>query len=249
MEELPDARDMVFYCSGVLELDGGEITCESAHGEQYLIDAFANSCNCAFAQLALQIGGEKMERYVDVFGVNQSILFDGIETPEGNYEASGAAEVDIGWSGAGQYNNLVNPCSFLAFVGSIAGGGEGALPYVVESVSVGDTNTYTAKTERNPMQISEDTARVVAEFMRNNVESQYGDWYFPDLAVCAKTGTAEVGGDERPNAMLAGFVDDSDYPLAFVVCVENGGYGADICLPIASEVIAACVEALDNSEY
>ena len=249
MEEFPDAEDMVFYCEGILELDGGEITCEAYHGEQSLMDAFANSCNCAFAQLALEIGAEKMEYYVEQFGVNESISFDGIETPAGNYQASGAAEVDIGWSGAGQYNNLVNPCSFLTFVGSIAGGGEGALPYVVENVEVGNVNTYTVKTQMNTERMDAKTARLVAEYMRNNVESQYGDWYFPDLAVCAKTGTAELGGDQRPNAMLAGFIDDSEYPLAFVICVENGGYGADVCLPIASEVVAACVEALDSGEY
>lgn len=249
LEALPEAEDMVFYCEGLLELDGGEITCEAYHGEQSLKDAFANSCNCAFAQLALEIGAEKMEHYVQLFGVNESISFDGIETPEGNYQAFGAAEVDIGWSGAGQYNNLVNPCSFLTFVGAIAGGGEGALPYVVENVSVGNANTYTVKTEMSAERMDSDTARIVGEYMRNNVESQYGDWYFPGLSVCAKTGTAEVGGDQEPNAMLAGFVDDSDYPLAFVICVENGGYGADTCLPIASEVIMACVEAIDFEEY
>ena len=247
LEELSDAEEMWFYCEGILELDGGEITCEAYHGEQSLKDAFANSCNCAFAQLALEIGGEKMEAYVDGFGINESILFDGIEAPQGNYHAAGAAEVDVGWSGAGQYDNLVNPCSFLTFVGSIAGGGEGALPYVVENVKVGNANTYTVKTKISQKRMSQDTARTVAEYMRNNVESQYGDWYFPGLSVCAKTGTAEVGGDQSPHAMLSGFVDDSDYPLAFIVCVENGGYGADVCLPIASQVIAACVDALDGS--
>jgi peptidoglycan glycosyltransferase len=248
LEELPDAEDMVFFCEGLIELDGGEITCESYHGEQSLKEAFANSCNCAFAQLALEIGAEKMEHYVELFGVNESVSFDGIVTPEGNYQASGAAEVDIGWSGAGQYNNLVNPCSFLTFAGAIANGGEGALPYVVENVKVGNPNTYAVKTENSLKRMSQDTARTVAEYMRNNVESQYGDWYFPGLSVCAKTGTAEVGGDQSPHAMLSGFVDDSDYPLAFIVCVENGGYGADVCLPIASQVIAACVDAMDDSE-
>ena len=82
--------------------------------------------------------------------------------------------------------------------------------------------------------------------MRNNVENKYGDEYFPGLAVCAKTGTAEVGGGKKPNAMLAGFVADGNSPLAFIVCVEDGGYGAQVCLPIASQVLSACVDALDN---
>ena len=245
LEELPYAQEMIFSCTGSLELDGGEITCEWAHGDQYLMSAFENSCNCAFAELALEIGPETMEQYAQRFGINGSVSFDGIETPAGNYEAAGAADVDIGWSGAGQYNDLVNPCSFLTFVGAIANGGEGALPYVVENILVGNTRTYTAKTKMGEEIVSQETARIVTEYMRNNVQNKYGDDYFPGLAVCAKTGTAEVGGDQRPNAMLAGFVADSNYPLAFIVCVEDGGYGAEVCLPIASRVISSCVEALE----
>ena len=247
LEEYPDAQDMTFKCSGSLELDGGKITCEKSHGKQTLKEAFQNSCNCAFAELALKIGPEKMEAYVDAFGVTDVISFDGIETAEGNYQAAGEKRIDIGWSGVGQFNDLVNPCAFLSFVGSIAGGGEGAMPYVVENVLVGNTRTYTAKPQKVENTISKNTARIVTEYMRNNVKNKYGDEYFPGLAVCAKTGTAEVGGDKKPNAMLAGFVADGNYPLAFIVCVEDGGYGAKVCLPIASQVLGACVEALERA--
>ena len=246
LEEFPDAEQLVFDCGGKLSMDGGKITCEKTHGEQSLKEAFENSCNCAFAELALQLGGEKMERYVEAFGVTGTVTFDGIETARGNYEAAGAANIDIGWSGVGQYNDQINPCGFLSFVGAIAGGGEGAVPYVVDTVTVGNSRTYTAKTRTGECAISQKTARIITEYMRNNVKSKYGDDNFPGLAVCAKTGTAEVGGDKKPNAMLTGFVADSNYPLAFIVCVEDGGYGAQVCLPIASQVLDACVEALNG---
>lgn len=247
LEEFPDAQDMQFRCSGSLELDGGKITCEKSHGKQNLKEAFKNSCNCAFAQLALEIGAEKMERYVDAFGVNDVIAFDGIETAKGNYKAAGEKNIDIGWSGVGQFNDQINPCAFLTFVGAIANGGKGAQPYLVENVRVGNAKTYTAKTKMGDGVISQTTARIVSEFMRNNVKNKYGDDNFPGLTVCAKTGTAEVGGDKKPNAMLAGFVADGNYPLAFIVCVEDGGYGAKVCLPIASSVLEACAEVLDGN--
>lgn len=246
LEEFPDAENMTFSCSGALELEGGRITCESAHGSQSLKDAFRNSCNCAFAELALEIGAKKMEKYVNTFGITDSITFDGIETASGNYQASGGSEAQIGWSGAGQYNDQINPCAFLNFVGAIAGGGRGARPYVVENVLVGNTRTYTAKTQMGETVLSRSTAQTIREFMRNNVENKYGDSNFPGLAVCAKTGTAEVGGDKKPNAMLAGFVADTEYPLAFIICVEDGGYGAQVCLPIASRVLEACMESLNG---
>ena len=246
LEEFEDAEDMNFRCTGTLELKGGKITCEKAHGTQNLKKAFRNSCNCAFAQLTLKIGGEKMEAYMAQFGVLDSISFDGLQTAKGNYEAAGQSQVDIGWSGAGQFNDQVNPCAFLTFVGAIAGGGEGAQPYLVEKIQVGGTKTYQAKTQTGKQVVSSKTAKTVGEFMRNNVKNNYGDSYFPGLTVCAKTGTAEVGGDKKPNAMLSGFVADSNYPLAFIVCVEDGGYGAKVCLPIASSVLAECKAVLDK---
>ena len=136
----------------------------------------------------------------------------------------------------------------MTFVGAVANGGKGALPYVVENVLVGNNRTYTAKTRMGESVVSAKTARIVTEYMRNNVETKYGDNYFPGLAVCAKTGTAEVGGDKKPNAMLTGFATDGNYPLAFIVCVEDGGYGAKVCLPIASKVLEACVIAMESND-
>ena len=246
LEEFPDAENLSYHCSGELELTGKLITCERAHGDQSLKDAFQNSCNCAFAELTLQLGGKTMEEYVRKFGINDAVLFDGIETATGNYEA-GYAEIDTGWSGVGQFNDQVNPCAFMTFVGAVANGGEGAMPYVVDSVMVGNNRTYTAKTQMGETVVSSNTARIVAEYMRNNVQNKYGDSYFPGLNVCAKTGTAEVGGDKKPNAMLAGFVSDHEYPFAFIICVEDGGYGAEVCLPIASRVLTACKDTQSGS--
>ena len=69
---------------------------------------------------------------------------------------------------------------------------------------------------------------------------------FPDLYVCAKSGTAEVGPDEIPNATFAGFIQSNEYPLAFIVIVENGGSGSAVAAPIAGDVLRACVEAMDE---
>ena len=44
----------------------------------------------------------------------------------------------------------------------------------------------------------------------------------------------------------AGFVTDEEYPLAFIVVVENGGYGTATCVPILSKVLAACKTLLDT---
>ena len=130
-------------------------------------------------------------------------------------------------------------------MGAIANGGEGVTPYVVEKITIGGETTYKAQTETRQRIMSSETAQLIQAYMRNNVVNRYSDAYFPGLNVCAKTGTAEVAGSNY-NAMLAGFVMDEEYPLAFVVCVQDAGYGITVALPIASKVLAECKNVLDN---
>lgn len=245
LESVEDIEQQSFSCSGRYTIEGDEITCEKKHGSQNLQEAFRNSCNCAFAQIALQVGAEEMERYVKLFGVTDSVNFDGITTATGNYEAVGAADANVAWSGIGQYNDQVNPCAFLTFLGAIAGEGKGTFPYLVSHIQVGSSKTYTADTQTGNRILSTATAKKLAQYMRANVTEKYGDDHFEGLSVCAKTGTGEVGGDQKPNAMLAGFTMDEEYPLAFIVFVENGGYGREICVPIASKVLSACKKIMN----
>ena len=246
LETVPDIQQREFVCTGSYRIGSDDITCEGAHWEQTLKEAFCNSCNCVFAQIAQELGGEILERYVDAFGITESISFDGITTAAGNFEATETAEVNTAWSAIGQYKDQVNPCAFLTFMGAVAGGGRGATPYLVEQITVGSTRTYDAKTKTGERIMSASTAAVLTEYLRNNVSAKYGDGNFPGLNVCAKTGTGEVGGDKKPNAMLAGFVEDAQYPLAFIVAVEDGGYGATVCIPIISRVLEACKQVLDT---
>lgn len=246
LETIPDIQQQTFTCTGSLEFGIDKITCEHTHGQQDLQSAFRNSCNCAFAQIALQVGDEAMDRYVKKFGITESISFDGITTAKGNFESLGAADVNVGWSGIGQYNDQINPCAYLTFMGAIANDGQQVFPYLVEKVTVGNTQTYRAKTQTGKVLLSDETVQVMQEYLRSNVQQMYGDSQFGGLNVCAKTGTAEVGGGKRPNAMLVGFVTDEEYPLAFIVCAEDAGYGSSVCMPIAAKVLAACKAAMDG---
>ena len=45
------------------------------------------------------------------------------------------------------------------------------------------------------------------------------------MNVAAKTGTAEVGGDKKPNAWMVGFSQNESTPYAFVVIMEDAGSG------------------------
>ena len=73
--------------------------------------------------------------------------------------------------------------------------------------------------------IKASTAKRLRKMMKNNVKVSYGESNYPGLDIYAKSGTAEVEG-KRPNAWFAGFIKNKKYPYAFIVCVEDSGFGA-----------------------
>ncbi len=246
LEHVPGIEDQTFRCYGKIEYGTEAVTCETAHGNQTLERAFANSCNCAFAQIAESLGKTNMVNAVKQYAITESLSFDGITTAKGNYNIEDTAPVTFAWSCIGQHSNLVNPARFMTFMGAIANGGNAAQPYIMSQVSSGGKVTYEAETRKTGRLLSEEIAQTVKNYMRHNVETVYGDWNFPGLKVCAKSGTSQLGGGQKSNAMFAGFVDSEEYPLAFMVVVENGGYGSHTCVPILSKVLGVCKAVMDQ---
>ena len=237
--------DKTFTCTGLYEYGIDKVTCERAHGKMNLKEALARSCNCSFAQIAALVGADNMEKYVEQFEVIKPLKFDGVTTASGNYDLSRAAAVEVAWSAIGQYTDQINPCRYVSFMGAIAGGGKAAQPHLVSHVTAEGEITYEAEPVMSDRLMPEDVALTLQRYLRNNVVSIYGADKFPDLTVCGKSGTSQLGGDQEPNAMFSGFVLDEKYPLAFIAVVENGGYGSSTCVPILSKVLSACKEVLD----
>lgn len=247
LETIPDIMQQEFVCYGSVEYGIDKVTCEEDHGVQSFEDAFKNSCNCAFAKIGGQIGGEKLQQYAQQFGLLDALQFDGISTAKGAIDAAGQPGVFVAWSAVGQHKDLVNPASFLAFVSAVANDGVMKAPHLVDSIQVDLKTTYRFDDDKYPDRriMSAETAKLLQKLMRNNVENFYGDENFMGFTVCAKSGTAEVGKDKKPNAMFTGFIQDEEYPLAFVVAIEEGGYGRPTCVPVLQKVLAVCKEALD----
>jgi len=242
LEEMPQLQEETFSCTGALEFGPDKVTCERVHGKQSLKEAFCNSCNCVFGQLAIRLGKDAMTECVARFGLTDSIAFDGLTTVSGKFDVTDAAEQELAWSGVGQFTDLMNPCVFLRFVGAIGNDGIAVDPYVVSDITVEGTKSYEAEPASGRRIMSAQTAQVLQTYMGNNVQNKYGAENFPGMTVCAKSGTAEVGENKRPNAMFTGFVSEGNMPLAFIACVEDGGYGAQVCIPILSRVLAVCKE-------
>lgn len=245
LQEVEGIQDMTFTCTGEVQFGVDRVTCERVHGKQTIKEAMAVSCNCVYAQIAMLVGAEKLQSCAAQLGVCDRVTFDGITTAAGNCSFVGEADVNVGWSAIGQHLDQINPCSFLTLVGMIANDGVSITPHVVESVRVGDTLTYRAEPSDGTRILSHEVAQQLRELMRNNVVSYYGVEQFPDLCICGKTGTGQMDNGNKPNAMFTGFVDDESLPLAFIVCIENGGYGRKVAIPVIARVLEACL-ALKN---
>jgi len=249
LQAVPGITEEQFTCTGKVEYGSGSnvatVTCENAHGKLDLKGALANSCNCSFAQIAELIGRKNMETAVKAMQITEPVKFDGVTTARGNYDISGAGAASFAWSCIGQHTDTVNPARFMTFMGQIAGGGQAAQPYLVSEVVCGEETTYQAETVMTDGIMTEEIAGILKEYLRSNVKNIYGDSRFPAISICGKSGTSQLGGGEKSNAMFAGFAADERYPLAFVCVVENGGYGATTCIPILTSVLWECMAVLD----
>jgi peptidoglycan glycosyltransferase len=243
IEAFPDLDSRTWNCNKSITIDGNKITDVAAYGKLNFKDALAKSSNIAFAQIAIELGPQKMTAAANAMGFNKSFVMDGISTSKSVYKVDGAKPNELGWSGVGQYTDLTNPYHMMLLMGAIANDGVPVQPYVISRITtpfglpskVGSTQTANRL-------LSAATAKRLKTYMRYNVTSEYGDSLFPGLAVCAKTGTAEIGEGKLPNGWMVGFSSNEKTPLAFAVVVENGKSGIRSAGQIASALMNAAAK-------
>ena len=230
IDNIPDLFERSLWCEGEMIVDGALLTCTGSHGSQTIEQALANSCNCAFGAIALELGPELMAEYAEKLGMTASLQLDGMDVLPGSFTKGEAGSVGLAWSGVGQYEDLVCPYAMLRYVSAIANGGS-----VYEPTLLGHGSL-----DRETELLSAETAQRIAEMMNYNVQNAYGSWVFPGLDVSAKTGTAEVG-DGTSHAWMTGFLNDPAHPYAFVVILEHAGGGLANAGPVANTVLQAAV--------
>jgi len=238
IEQLEDIDTTEYLCQGQIEIGGEKVTCVSTHGKVTLKEALAYSCNVAFAHITLELGADRLQSYANLTGFNNGLKVDGMQTAKGKVDVAGAGGADLAWAGIGQYTNTANPLNFMAFMGAIANNGVRVTPTILRNKDM--FSIFRSREETKIL--SPETAAVLAEMMRNNTIVSYGEENFKGLELAAKSGTAEVGGEKRPHAWFAGFLTREDYPLAFVVIIENGGVGSRTAAKVAANVLQYAVE-------
>ncbi|MDD6394858.1 MAG: penicillin-binding transpeptidase domain-containing protein [Firmicutes bacterium] len=247
IDTVDDIFERTFTCKGETVVNGQTIKCSGTHGKQNFQQALKNSCNVAFAEISVLVGWENMTAYAQKAGITQSHDVSGIKTIKGSIPTSGEKN-ELAWTGIGQHTDEVNPFAMMRYVGAIANGGVVQEPYLVKKITTsGGMRTSFMLNKNTTRCLSEYTANTLAKMMRFNVTNGYNDKNYPEgMEFCAKTGTAELDGNQKSHAWFAGFCQNEKYPYAFVVCVQNGGSGKAVAGKIASNVMAEVKNQVDN---
>lgn len=246
LETIPDIESRTWNCTGSVQIGEETIVCSGVHGEQDLAAAFANSCNAAFAEIAVELGAETLRTYTEKAGLTSSYSVDGLATAKGSFDWA-LTDGRLGWAGVGQDRNLVNPCALMVYMGAVANGGRAAEPYLILKTKNGlGLPSLPRWTKKTAALIDRGTAEKLAELMAGNVEKTYGQSRFPNMDLCAKSGTAEVGEGKSPHAWFAGFLRNEEAPYAFVALVENGGGGSSVAGGVAGKVLDVIVNGYEK---
>ncbi len=214
------------------------------HGTIDLKTAFAKSCNHVFAQLAMEIGAERLGRVAKELGVNTEFLFGDMVAASSSFEKA-KTDVDLAWSGVGQYTDLMTPLHMCMIVSGIANSGTIMEPKLLKDVQ-GESglSSYRFRSVVHSVPFSEDEVDALKALMLEVVKTGTGkNARVAGFDVAGKTGTAEVSsGETKPNAWFAGYVANDAHPLAICVVLEKGGSGGSNAAPVAGKVLQKAID-------
>lgn len=216
----------------------------SYHGEVTLEKAFAVSCNHTFAQIALELGNDKMNRMAEELGFGENFMFDDTMVYTSSF-VKGDTEYRSGWSAIGQHRDLVTPLHMTMISAAIANDGTMMEPKLLKGVKLGDSYlTHSLSPQKYRTALRKEEAEKLAEYMRYCITDGTGrSAAISGYEVCGKTGTAEVSSDKNVgnHAWFTGYIADADHPLAISVILEHAGSGGGKAAPVAGEILKAAV--------
>lgn len=238
--------DRVYNCPGQIIIAGQRITCprEGGHGEEDLTGAFEDSCNVYFAQLAVALGRDSMQRTADAFLFNHDWHFPDFAMLASSY-TPGSNEGDLAWSGIGQYKDLITPMHDMLISAAVARQGVMMQPQTLLDVRYGGRSAYTYAPHTVAALTDSSVAATLGTLMRATVlEGTATSADIGAAAVSGKTGTAEYtdNGEIRNHSWFVGFSSDTEHPLAVAVILEGAGFGSRYATPLAAQALSRAIE-------
>jgi penicillin-binding protein A len=201
-------------------------------GNGTLQDALAHSCNTAFAQLADELGEDKLRDQAAKFGVGQTDLQVPMSVvpsclgprADGNCMTI-ADRPSLFQSGIGQKDVRLTALENAVIAATIANGGNRMRPQLVQKILAPDLDEISGY---DPDEVEEamstSNADALRDMMQESEKNTGGDGKRGDLTIASKTGTAETGSDPKttpPFAWYVAFAPAENPQIAVAVVVES----------------------------
>ena len=192
-----------FFCSGSEQIPGRAqlLHCwrSAGHGAEQTPQALQNSCNIAFAHIALKLGGERFYEYVEKFGIlektgidlageSKGVFFDKVLVTD--TDKWGTASLTSGSFGQ---TFKITPLQLVRAIASVVNGGNLMEPYIVSEVVDADGNTVM---KAEPTVVRQTIRKETSDTMRTLIESVVTEGTAKNAKVAGfsiggKTGTSE----------------------------------------------------------
>ena len=192
-----------FHCSGAEQIPGRSqlLHCwrSTGHGSEQTPQALQNSCNIAFAHIALKLGGERFYEYVRSFGILEKTGIDLAGESKGVFFDKALVTDTDKWgtasltSGSFGQTFKITPLQLVRAIASVVNGGYLMEPYLVSQVmdSKGDTVLLQEPTVTRQT-ISGETSDTMRQLIRSVVtEGTAKNADVAGFSIGGKTGTSE----------------------------------------------------------
>lgn len=192
-----------FYCSGSEQIPGRaqRLHCwrSAGHGAEQTPQALQNSCNIAFAHIALKLGGERFYEYIEKFGILEKTGIDLAGESKGVFFDKALVTDTEKWgtasltSGSFGQTFKLTPLQLVRAIASVVNGGYLLEPYIVSEVVDAAGNTVMkAQPTVARRTIRQETSETMRALIRSVVtEGTAKNANVAGFSIGGKTGTSE----------------------------------------------------------
>ena len=224
--------DSIFTCPGGLDVSGTVFHCHNRLGHQRMTmkEAYAQSCNLYFIQLAEQIGGGTLHAMADNFGFGQAItLTDSLKTPQAvlpTAEELALSPAALANFSFGQGRLMASPLHIARMICAVVNNGVMPMPYLIEATVSEDGSITESERVLGSTLITPAAATTLRSMMESVITDGTGKRAAPTLCHAAgKTGTAEtgqIGGEESVvQSWFAGYFPAENPRYVITVLAED----------------------------
>lgn len=252
-EKVIDEATYQITCNGSVTIGKRTIRCwkRTGHGLETFVDILKNSCNVGFMDLGKKLGAEKLNKYIEKFGLGKKT---GIDLPG---EASGIikktqdiSETDLATISFGQTNTLTG-IQYITALNAVANGGYLIKPHVVQQVQhYDDSNEKIIDLSNENMEKKQILDKDVMARLRGYLEKVVSEGgganaFVEGYKIAGKTGTAQkvVGGKYAEGKYIASFggMAPADNPkITVFISIDEPDpskyYAGQIAAPVAKQV-------------